>query len=100
MAKKTKQPTLKELKRKEDIRQARLSIRRKIKAEKKALYNSVPLEVRRKFIELMHSPPAGSTLAEVAKLAGIEDPQVGLTIYVKNLKTVKYTVLKQPEDVK
>lgn len=94
-----KKPTLKELRLKEERRQHRLEINRKIRERRKQLYYSVDLEARQNFIAFMHE---GKTIGDASKAAGINDFDVALAIVAKNLKvkTIKVERLNKPEDVK
>lgn len=94
-----KMPSVKEMKIKEMDRQIREKIRKKVRAKKKEDYYSISLETRRAFIRLCHERK-GVSFGDIAREAGIEDIAVALTIYCKNIKTIKYEVLKQPEEVK
>lgn len=96
--KKTKKLTMKELKIKEEMRQFRLALNRRMKEVERKRYYSVSQEARQHFIRLMHE---GKTFGEAREEVGI-DRDVALAVYVKNnkKKTHTYYILNQPEDVK
>ena len=96
---KQKKLTIKQLKAKEEERQWKLEINRRVRADRKERYNSVSLEVRREFIRLLHG---GKKFTAAAKEVGIEDNMIAMEIYVRNNKkqTLTFYKLNKPEDVK
>lgn len=92
-----KKKTAKQLKINEEVRLLKLEVRRDTRKRRKEIYESVPLEKRREFIQLCHDN--GMIISMAAKELGIEF-DTALLIFTKNTKKVTRHILKQPSEVK